>query len=139
MSISASFYQRLTTDAELAKMISDYNGLPAVFTASPVPANASLPYIVTAGNVSDTTDVPANTKNRTATQFMRDIRIFADQTGSMAKIEQMGERVWSLFHKKPLSIPGWTVLEVKAARPVIYPQDDVYGIYVTVVVTMQQN
>lgn len=139
MSISAAFYQRLVNDAELGTLLAKYNGMPAVFTASPIPDNASLPYVITAGQVSDSTEIPANTKNRTATQFMRDIRIYADQTGSMAKIEQIGERVWEIFHKQPLSINGWNVLEVKASRPVIYPQDGVYGLYVTVMVTMQQN
>ena len=139
MSISAAFYQRLTNDAELGTLISKYNGIPAVFTSAPVPDNATLPYIVTAGQISDTTEIATNTKNRTATQFMRDIRIYTEQSGSMAKIETIGEKVWALFHKQPLSIDGWTVLEVKASRPVLYPQDGVYGVYVTVIVTMQQN
>jgi hypothetical protein len=139
MSISAAFYNRLVNDAELKTLLGSYNGVPAVFTASPVPDNASLPYVITAGQVSDSTEIPTNTKNRTATQFMRDIRIYAEQTGSMAPIEKIGERVWNIFHKQPLTINGWNVLEVKATRPVIYPQDGVYGLYVTVTVTMQQN
>lgn len=139
MSISAAFYNRLMEDAELRTMLAQYNGMSAVFTASPVPDDASLPYIITAGQVSDSTEIPVNTKNRTATQFIRDIRIYSEQTGSMAQIEKIGERVWSIFHKQPLVIDGWKVLEVKAGRPITYPQDGVYGLYVSVIVTMQQN
>jgi hypothetical protein len=139
MSISTAFYQRLVNDAELKTMLAQYNGIPAVFTASPVPDDASLPYVITAGQISDSTEIPAHSKTRVATQFIRDIRIYADQTGSMAQIEKIGLRVWEIFHQKPLTIEGWTAIETKASRPIIYPQDGVYGLYVTVSVTMQQN
>ena len=50
--LTGAIYDVLAGDATLAGLLATYGGNPAVFTTDPAPGDATLPYIVTAGEFS---------------------------------------------------------------------------------------
>lgn len=141
MSLTASIYQRLASDSTLTSLLASYKGNPAIFTVDPAPSDANLPYLVTEGNVLDTTQITQNTKQRTATHTVRDIKIYTEATGTSKPIETIAERVWELFDRQALTIDGWTSVVVRADRPILGPTGDAssYGRVVTLDLILQQN
>lgn len=125
-----AFYHQLRNDAELVSMLATYNGLPAIFTVDPVPGDAVLPYIVTAGSVADTSWDTTYSEGRI---IVRDIRCYTAATGSMIAVENMAERVRHLFHRRRIPIDGYDNVITKCTGPIEGPEeDDAYGMIVTV-------
>lgn len=141
MSITQAVYDRLAKDAALASILASFEGEPAIFTYEPVPGDAPLPYVLAAGDVMGRVRVPESTKLTYGARMTRDIRVFAEASGSMAQIEAIAERVWELFEKAELFVPGWTqVLASRADRPVIGPRDErVYMLIVTVTISVSRE
>ena len=141
MSITQVVYERLVSDAALASMLASFEGRPAVFTYEPVPGDAPLPYIVAAGDVLGRVRVPESTKLTFGARVTRDIRVFVEASGSMAQLEAIAERVWELFEKAELFVPGWTqVVRCRADRPIIGPRDErVYMLIVSVTISMSRE
>ena len=119
--LSAAFYRRLAGDATLVRLLSTYEGGPAVFTSDPAPADAELPYIVTAGEFAS---APFDTKTTRGRQVFRDIRVYGPQKGSAALVEQIAERVHALFHRHELQVEGYGTVVAEASGPVVAPADD---------------
>lgn len=135
MNLTQVIYDRLSGDSTLTGKLATYEGNPAIFTAEPVPGDASLPYLVSTGYISGNTDVPEQSKQRIAARVVRDIRVYAEATGSMKQIEEIAERVWELFHRQSLSVTGWDDVWVHAERPIISQTDGyIYGMVVTITV-----
>jgi hypothetical protein len=127
---TAAIYNRLRNDATLVAMLSTYNGRPAIFTVDPVPGDAVLPYIVAVGHVAD---APWDTKTSRGRNILRDIRCYAEATGSMALVESMAERVRILFHRQKIPVEGYDNVMTTCTGPIIGPADgSVYGLIVTV-------
>jgi hypothetical protein len=141
MSITQAVYERLASDAALASMLASFEGKPTIFTYEPVPGDAPLPYIVASGDVMGRVRVPESTKLTYGARVMRDIRIFAEASGSMVEVEAIAERVWELFEKAELFVPGWTqVVRCRADRPIIGPRDErVYMLIVSVTISMSRE
>ena len=135
MNLSDSFYQRLTSDPTLAAMLAVYAGAPAVFTTDPVPGDAVLPYIVTAGEVVDTPFDTKTTRGRTA---WRDVRCYANAGGSAAEVELMAERVRALFHRQAVSITDFEWIWGECSGPIVADEQDAYGRIVTVKLTIEE-
>jgi len=127
---TAAVYERLAGDAELIGLLAEYRGGPAIFTIDPVPGDATLPYIVTAGEVAQS---PFDTKNSLGRRAYRDVRCYAsNKEGSVVVIEAIAERVRALFHRYELSVDGFGVLVASCNGPVVADEDDAYGRIVTV-------
>lgn len=127
---TAAVYDRLRNDTALAAMLSTYNGRPAIFTTEPIPGDAALPYIVTAGHVSD---APWDTKTSRGRDIMRDIRCYTEATGSMVAVESMAERVRQMFHQQKIPVEGHSNVMTACTGPIIGPTDGTaYGLIVTV-------
>jgi len=141
MSVTQAVYDRLAADPTLASMLAAYEGRPAVFTYEPVPGDAPLPLIVSSGDVSGRVNVPESTKLTYGARVMRDVRIFAEASGSMAEIEAIAERVWELFEKAEMFVPGWTqVLRARAQRPIMGPRDErVYMLIVSITISVSRE
>jgi len=130
--MTEAVYKRMSQDSALVSMLPRYHGQPTIFTAEPVPPDAPLPLIITAGQVSDITDVPEHSKQRVGSRPVRDIRVFGDATGSMRQVECIADRVWELFHKYDLQVTGWETVRCRATRPFFAVADGrVYGLVVT--------
>lgn len=132
MNVTPAIYALLADDATLASLLATYAGLPAVFTTDPAPGNAELPYIVTAGAVSD---VPFDTKDKVGRQIMRDVRCYAAATGSTAVVEAMAERVRELLHRQQVAVDGIGWLMSNCTGPLAADSLKAYGRIVTVTMT----
>lgn len=127
--ITGAIYDVLADDATLAGLLSTYGGEPAVFTTDPAPGDAELPYIVTAGEVSQ---APFDTKTTRGRDIMRDVRCYADASGSAVDVEAIAERVRALLHRQPLVIPGFVWMLAECSGPIVADEHDAYGRIVTV-------
>lgn len=124
-----NFYDVLVGDATLAGLLATYGGAPAIFTGATVPEDAVLPYLVSVAAVADE---PADTKNSTGREIVRDIACYAPATGSATAVAAIAERVRGLFHRQTFAVPGYVTEIVDASGPVAADEDDAYGRIVTV-------
>lgn len=133
--LDTALYDVMAGDAQLVSMLALYKGLPGVFNSHPVPGDAGLPYIVSAGDV---THLPWDTKNSRGRSIIRDIRAYAGADGSVVIIDAIAERVRALFHRRALSIQGynWVISDVNG--PVALDGDGVYGRTVSLSVKAQE-
>lgn len=122
--LTPSIYDKLALDATLVAMISTYQGSPAVFTTDPAPGDAALPYIVTAGEVSQ---APFDTKTSRGRSLIRDVRCYAAADGSAVVVEAMAERVRALLHRQPLTIDGFDWIVSDCGGPIVADEIDAYG------------
>ena len=121
MSLTVAIQSRLAGDALLAADLSTYRGVPAVFTQDPVPEDAELPYVVTCGEVGQSA---FDTKTSRGRDAVRDVRCYANATGSVVLIERIAERVRELLHRHQLAGAIYTT----ASGPTVLPTDStVYG------------
>ena len=127
--ITEALYDVLTSDGTLAGLLSTYGGQPAVFTTDPAPDDAELPYIVTAGEVAQS---PFDTKTTLGREIMRDVRCYADASGSAVDIEAIAERVRALLHRQPLVIPGFVWMLAECSGPIVADERDAYARIITV-------
>jgi hypothetical protein len=126
MNMTAALYDVLANDATLVAMLQTYGGgsAPAIFTTDPAPGDATLPYIVAAGRVSD---VAFDTKTTTGREVEQNIRCYAEADGSVDQVEAIAERVKSLLHRQPFSVVGGEMELVDVSGPVVLDEADVYG------------
>jgi len=134
--LTAAIYNKLANDGTLTALLAAYGSEPAVFTTDPVPGNASLPYIVTAGEV---TQAPFDTKQTRGRSLIRDVRCYAAADGSAAVVEQIAERVRTLLHRQVLVIDGYSWMLSDCAGPIVADDDDIYGRIISVSVIAQED
>lgn len=134
--LTEAIYSVLAGDATLVALLSDYDGAPGVFTTDPAPGNASPPYVVTAGEVSQS---PSDGKTCRGRVMIRDVRCYTAATGSSVLVEQIAERVRFLLHRQPLSIDGFNWLISDCAGPVIANETDFYGRILSLSVTARES
>jgi len=133
--ISSAFYALLSADANLVAMLATYRGAPAIFTVDPPPADAVLPYIVTAG---EAVHRPFDTKLTRGREIWRDVRCYANDTGSADTIEQIAERVRALLHRQIFSIDGFSIEVAECFGPIVADEPDAYGRVVTARIIMME-
>ena len=127
--LTQGFYDLMAGDTTLTGLIASFEGLPAIFTAGTVPENAVLPYVVSGGAVAD---APADTKNSSGREIIRDIRCYAAANGSVGGINAIAEQVRALFHRQAVPAAGFIAEIVDTSGPVVADEDDTYGRVVTV-------
>ena len=139
MPITAAVFTALKGDATLAGLLTEYpasSGVAAVFTTRPIPEDAVLPFIVTAGNLIDQ---PFDTKGTTyGREIQRDIGCYAVETGSAVAIEAIAERVRTVLHKQALVIAGFTHVVSEILDMIPVDEDDVVGRILTLRVLLDQ-
>ncbi len=122
--ITAAIYDRLAGDATLTGLLATYGDAPAVFTMDPAPGDATLPYIVTAGEVTQT---PWDTKQTRGRELIRDVRCYAADNGSAETVEAIAERVRALLHRHELSVSGYQTVVAECNGPITADELDAYG------------
>lgn len=133
--ITEAIFDRLSGDVTLAALVSAYGGLPAIFTTDPAPADAVLPYIVSAGEVAQS---PADTKNSRGRQLMRDVRCYGADSGSATTVEAIAERVRFLLHRHRLVVTDFETIIAECTGPVVADEQDAYGRIVTVSLRIEE-
>lgn len=124
-----AFRDRLAGDATLAGLLNTYGGEPAVFTVDPAPGDATLPYIVTAGEVSV---APFDTKTTRGRTIVRDIRCYDAADGSAITVEAIAERARALFHRQEITVAGYKWILSECTGPIVADERDAYGRIVSV-------
>ena len=127
--LAAALYDELAGDATLVAMLATYDGQPALFTTDPAPGDADLPYIVTAGAVSQ---AAADTKQTLGREIRRDVRCYTEATGSAVEVEAIAERVRALLHRQPLTISNFVWILAECSGPFAADEPDAYGRIVSV-------
>lgn len=122
--LTQAIYDTLAGDVTLANLLAAYKGLPGVFTTRPVPGDAELPYVISAGEVST---LPWDTKLTRGREVLRDIAVYAEASGDAIVVEEIAERVRGLFHRRALSIGGYNWIISSVTGPVAQDGDGVYG------------
>ena len=133
--ITQAIYNKLSGDATLVGLLSSYKGEPAIFTTDPAPGDATLPYIVTAGDIAE---VPFDTKTTLGRTITRDVRCYAAASGSAVTVEAIAERVRTLLHRQALTITGFVWLLAMCSGPMAADEQDAYGRIVTVTMMVEE-
>lgn len=133
--LTQPIYDILAGDATLTGLLSTYEGSPAIFTTDPTPGDADLPFIVTAGEITQT---PFDAKDCLGRDAIRDVRCYDNSDGSSITIEAIAERVRLLLHRQPLTITGYNWILSDCTGPIVADETDAYGrIVSTRVVAME--
>jgi len=127
--LTGAIYDVLANDAILPGMLATYGGQPAVFTTDPAPGDAVLPYVVTAGEVSQ---APFDTKTTLGREIRRDVRCYSAADGSVVEVEAIAERVRYLLHRQPLTVPGFVWILAECMGPIVADELEAYGRIITV-------
>ena len=136
MNLTAAIYARLAGDATLAGLVASYRGQPAIFTTDPAPGDATLPYIVSAGDVAQR---PYEAKNRGGREVFRDVRCYAPAVGSAVTVEEMAERVRALLHRQALAVDGFELWVAQVTGPTVADEADAYGRIVSVRLVLMEE
>jgi len=134
--LTAAIYDCLAGDATLTALLSTYGVTPAIFTTDPAPGDAELPYIVTAGEVSQ---APFDTKTTLGRTIVRDVRCYASASGSGITVEAIAERVRALLHRQALTIAGFAWIWAECSGPIVADEPDAYGRIVSVRLTVEET
>ena len=134
--ITKAIFDRLNGDATLTALLGTFNGNAAIFTTDPPPSKAVLPYIVTAGDVSNT---PVTSKNAPGQIPTRDIRCYANANGEAKTVEDIANRVRVLFERQIIAITGFDTIIASTSGPLTVDEEDIYGRVVTVSLTIMES
>jgi len=134
--LTEAFYNMLAGDAILVDMLATYKGNPGVFTIDPVPGDARLPYVVTAG---EAVQLPFDCKVTRGREAVRDVRAYAAANGDTTLIEAIAERVRYVFHRRPLTIGDHQWVLSNVVGPIAVDEPDYYGRVVSVSVKAQEE
>ena len=134
--LTQGIYDYLSSDPPLVGMLASYEGAPAIFTIDPVPGDAVLPYLVSSGDVADTS---FDTKLDLGRRIWRDVRYYATADGDSIPVEQIAERVRRLLHRHSLVVDGYGVLVAECSGPRAANEQDVYRRIVTVKLIMMKS
>ena len=128
--ITNAIYDILSEDADLAGILADYNGSPAIFTTDPAPSDFSGDeYII----IPDAyTQTPFDTKTSVGFDITHDIRCYTKDSGSAVVIETISHRVYVLLHRQTLVIDNYDHIFTDCSGPVRADEPEYYGRIVTV-------
>lgn len=134
--LTQALYNALTGASDLTDLLNTYEGEPAIFTIDPIPGNAVLPYIVTAGEVA----IRAfDTKTTEGKEFTRDIRCYDTAQGSAEIVEGIAEEVWEVLHREPLTFDGHTWILTECSGPIQADEEDAYGRIITIRTIVEES
>lgn len=134
--LTQALYNVLAGDATLTALLATYGGNPAIFTTEPVPGDAEMPYIISAGAVAQESNDTKTGQGRIVT---RDIRCYSGVTGSAETVEDIAERARALLHRQALTISDYEWLITVASGPMAADEEDAYGRIVTIRVFVEKE
>lgn len=96
----------------------------AVFVQSPVPGEAQRPYCAVSAPMSAN---GFDTKTRIGAEWMLDIGVYCDNTGSLTQINALADRIFRLLRytgQSALEIDGFSVVLCRVNWPIVAPTDE---------------
>lgn len=109
MNIRAALYTALAAASPVTSKLATYGGGPAIFTARPVPADATRPYLA----LSMVADPSEDALNVTRRRAVYDVSAVLDYTGSTAATDLLAEAIRTALHQKRLTISGAKNIETR--------------------------
>jgi hypothetical protein len=139
--LSDPLYAAIKGNAPIASALAVYEGQPAIFTSRPSPIKSGFPLILAAGDVTysdqDFIDAPF-------VVIVRDVAVYGLKQLDKTKdqywiVEATARLVRDLFHRKrgSLIVPGWNVVDIRCAGPIVAPVDDDHTVGRIVPVTVR--
>lgn len=130
--VLAAIVARLTGDTTLDGLLARSvisTTAPGVYSTLPVPQSAALPFVVVSGPVTDTPDDAFDAQYR---DVLIDLHAYDsrpdDGGGSVARVNNIAERVRFLFHRKPLHLGvAYRCLVSECRGPVALDDDVSFG------------
>jgi len=105
----------------ITALLATYNGVPAIFTAPPIPEDANLPAVVIEMPIAE-----GRVESKTTRGIMttRDVNIYVDHQGSVVVLETLVDLVKKALHRKPVSWSGYAGWKLAVVRDAEAPTDD---------------
>lgn len=123
--LSAPVRAALVGAGVVTAALSAYLGSYPVFTRVPVPDDAPYPMIVVHAQFGAGDEDGVDDLRPIA---VRDVTVYGrnDTAEHYRAVESLAYAVWELFHRQraSLSVPGWSVVDVRAQQPRPAPVDD---------------
>lgn len=120
--LTRAVVSHLRADTILADKLGTFRGHPSIFGTSPIPEQATTPFIVT-HSITDTT---LQTKNRLVREIDQDIGIYDDEDGSAADVESIAEYIREKL-RAHFTVPDWSMSALDVSGPVLNDTDDLHG------------
>ena len=120
--LSRALVNYLRADTILADKLGTFRGHPAIFGTSPIPEQATSPFIVT----HSITDNTIQAKNRLVRDIDQDIGIYDEQDGSAADVEDIAEYIREKL-RAPFTVPDWTMSALDVRGPALNDTNELHG------------
>lgn len=113
---TVAIYAALSADSVLVGLLSEFEGVPAIFTGKTIPPDAKRPYLWSYGDITDIEATGSSAKDLVCRDVVRDIWIVADDTGDEDAVMEIANRVRDLLHRSTLVI-GTSNMKTLASGP----------------------
>jgi len=120
---TAAIITALKGDATLQGLMGSYGGASAWFSIMPTPGDADRPLGVVRPVSDPGEGLQYEAKDFYSREMEYEIDIFTDANGSVVALENVAERVRTLFHRQALSVTGFDTVGVYASGPIELPTD----------------
>lgn len=122
LNLAAPLRLALIDSAEIADLIAAYELYPAVFTRRPTPPDAAFPLIIIN---PDASIGDQDALNSARPVVRRDVAVYGKQPDDYRAVDQCGYLIRRLFHRKrfAIAVPGFHVIDIVAAGPMVGPVD----------------
>ena len=123
LNLSAPILAAIKADSSITSLLGVYNDEPSIHTRRPVPAEAGSPLITISPDIT-ITDEDGISDRRPVVR--RDVAVYGDAIGHYRVVEELGYLLRELFHRQHqiLTVPGYSVVDVRVAGPMIAPASD---------------
>ena len=120
--LTRAIVNHLRADSILADKLGSFRGHPSIFATSPIPEQATTPFIVT----HSISDVTLQAKNSLVRDIDQDISIYDDEDGSAADVEEIAEYVREKM-RAVFAVPDWSMSALDISGPILNDTDDYHG------------
>ena len=129
LDLAAPLRTAILASATLTDPLSAYENEPAVFTRRPIPGDATYPLIWISPNAAAGAQNFLNSRKPTV---IRDIGVSGEQGApghpddQYRTVEKLAFELWDYFDDKKdvITVPGFNVIRLTAAAPIVGPTDD---------------
>jgi hypothetical protein len=123
----------IAADPEFADWLARYRDEPAIFSADLAPPDATMPYLAIGLAITDVGS-PLLSGREGPRDVVRDLKLWAPATGSVAQIDAKAERLREILAGRVIQVAGYQGARVSVVNgPVgLSADDDAYGRLVTV-------
>lgn len=124
-----AIYNLIVANTTLTALLATYSTAPAVFFSSRVPEDATYPYIWSPGRVGTSI---TDTKDQIGENFLMDLMVVIQQTGSTKVLNQITRILKSTLHRKATTLTGGNHVGSLVSGPVPAPlTEDLVGTVLT--------